>query len=196
MIEYPIVEAILSGVFEKVIVSTDSEEIALISQNAGAQVIHRPSYLSADTSTMVEVCEHVLQEIVCDEFCCIYATAALLTQSLFKHSYEIFNGDLKPNYLMGVSHYNYPPVQALRRNAAGFLEYMWPEFIDQQSQAYPNLVVSNGSLVWAKTKIFLKEKTFYGSKLAPYDLPAGSCIDVDTFEDYQKLKTIIQAKEE
>lgn len=72
---------------------------------------------------------------------------------------------------------------------------MWPEFMELQSQAYPNLVVSNGSFIWAKTKIFLREKTFFGTKLLPFMLSDDEIIDIDTLEDYDKLRKIIQAKE-
>lgn len=109
MIEYPISEALQSGLFEKIIVSTDSDEIALISEKAGAQVISRPYHLSTDTATMVEVCDHVLQANYCEEFCCLYATAALLTRDILLRSHQKFHGSLHPNYVMGVSNYNYSP---------------------------------------------------------------------------------------
>ena len=62
--------ALNSNVFEKVIVSTEDEEIARIAEKYGAEVFIRNSELAQDSSTVVEVCLDVLREYQADEFCC------------------------------------------------------------------------------------------------------------------------------
>jgi CMP-N-acetylneuraminic acid synthetase len=87
------------------------------------------------------------------------------------------------NYVMGVSTYNYHPVQALREEK-GYLTSMWPEYQVKKSQDYPQLVVSNGTLYWAKVAAFERDMTFYGPRLVGHLLES---IDVDTQEDYRAL---------
>lgn len=189
MIGYPIRAALNSNLFDEVIVSTEDEEIKEIAASYGATVISRPHELAKDRSTVVEVCTHILslnEYKAVDFFCCIYATAAFLKSiDLFKARKHM---DEEPvvDYVMGVSTYNYPPVQALRENE-GYLTYMWPEFCDKQSQEYPKLVVSNGTFYWARTDYFREDKSFYGRRMKGYQL---SAVDIDTLNDYEHAKNV------
>ena len=64
LIAYTIAPALESGVFEAVIVSTDSEEIAAIARHYGAEVpFLRPAAFAGDTSPDIEWLEHTLREL-------------------------------------------------------------------------------------------------------------------------------------
>jgi len=178
--------ALNSNIFEKVIVSTEDEEIARVAGEFGAEVFIRNSKLAQDSSTVVEVCLDVLREYKVDEFCCLYATSALLSVTTLKESYREFR-TRKPSVLMGVSNYNYSPVQALTVDNNGDASLLIEEYRGVQSQYHPKLRVSNGSLYWAKEQSFIKEKTFYSKKLNVFDVPENEVCDVDTEEDYKKL---------
>ena len=61
MLAYTIAPALESGVFDSVIVSTDSEEIAAIARHYGAEVpFLRPAAFAGDTSPDIEWVEHTL----------------------------------------------------------------------------------------------------------------------------------------
>ena len=89
---------------------------------------------------------------------------------------------------MGVSKYNYHPVQALNLSKDGSAKMLFPEFKNLKSQKYPLTRVSNGTFYWARSDKFIKEKTFYSRKLKTFDVPEVETCDVDTFEDYERLK--------
>jgi len=192
MMTYPIQVAIDSGLFDDVVVSTEDDEIANIASKSGATVVVRPNKLAEDVSTVVEVCAHVLglkQYREVDVFCCIYATAIFLTPGdLVEACYEL-NEEPVADYVMGVSQYNYHPVQALRKES-DFLTSMWPEYQVQQSQQYPNLVVSNGTLYWARKRAFVHDCSFYGERLKGF---CTESVDIDTQEDYkQAIKMAVE----
>src|SRR5688500_19733631 len=64
MIAYTIAPAVESGVFDSVIVSTDSEEVASIARHYGAEVpFLRPAAFAGDTSPDIEWLEHTLAEL-------------------------------------------------------------------------------------------------------------------------------------
>ena len=64
VLAYTIAPAIESGVFESVIVSTDSEEVAAIARHYGAEVpFLRPAALAGDTSPDIEWVEYTLAEL-------------------------------------------------------------------------------------------------------------------------------------
>lgn len=187
MLTYPVKMALESGLFDAVIVSTEDSEIADVAQQAGAEVVIRPKVLAQDKSTVAQVCLHVLDKYPVTEFCCIYATAILLKSDTLHQAYQELNFDAATNYVMGVSEYNYPPVQALKSDKEGFLTYMWPEYIGKQSQFYPQLVVSNGTFVWARSDSFMQDRIFYANGLRGFLVPANESLDIDTQEDYESL---------
>ena len=64
--------------FDEVVVSTEDTEIASIAISAGAFVHFRDLNLADDEASLDQVCRNVILDRVCDIFCCVYATAALL----------------------------------------------------------------------------------------------------------------------
>ena len=184
IINYPIKSAIKSGLFDKIIVSTDDSQIISIVSDLGVDIVKRPSSISDDVSSVSDVCLHVLEMDVyrcCEYFCCIYPTALFVKENHLIESYSLLNKTAGIDYVMGVSSYNFPPVQALYEKN-GFLSYMWPEFIGKKSQEHPKLNVSNGSIYWARTEKFCIDKTFYGEKLLGYEF---FTVDIDTSHDFK-----------
>jgi CMP-N-acetylneuraminic acid synthetase len=154
----------------------------------------RPQVLAADTATVAKVCLHVLNDLHSenqspDFFCCIYATAFLTTPEDLIESFALLLSEPRTDFVMGVSEYNLPPVQALREED-GVLTPMWPELIKTQSQFQPKLVASNGTLYWAGVPAFFKAKSFYGERLKGYLIPKIRSIDIDTPEDLKIAKIL------
>ena len=79
IIAYSIRAALDTRLFDHVIVSTDSEEIAEIAQACEADVLIRPAALADGKTGTQEVMRHHLQAIDAEQACCIYATAPMLT---------------------------------------------------------------------------------------------------------------------
>jgi CMP-N-acetylneuraminic acid synthetase len=188
MITWIIGQALESGVFSDVIVSSEDDEILRIADEYGATSHKRPIQIAQDRSTVVEVCLEVLSAYQVDTFCCLYATSALLKASTIRDSWQVFSNDLEARVLMGVSSYNYPPVQALKLENNGYAKMLMPEFSKLQSQFHPKTRVSNGSLYWARRDSFVNERTFYSDKLKVFDVPEDEVCDLDTPEDLLRLK--------
>ncbi|MEM7562074.1 MAG: acylneuraminate cytidylyltransferase family protein [Pseudomonadota bacterium] len=184
IISYPIAAARASNLFDEVLVSTEDSEIAEIAAHFGAKIVSRPAEYARDQSSVVDVCNHVLEsESYSDvtEFCCIYATALFLCSEQIVAAYALFSNSTSTDCVMGVSSYNYHPVQAMKKEG-DYLVSMWPEYEQLKSQDYPELVVSNGSLYWCCRAAFQEQQTFYTRNLQGYKL---NSIDIDTDADYQ-----------
>ena len=195
MLYYPVQTALKSKMFDRVIVSTEDEEIAKAAMGAGAEVFKRPISLAQDRATVVQVCKNVLdsladQDTHPDFFCCIYATAIFITVKDIAKSFDLFDQKPNPDVIMGVSEFNLQPVQALEKKN-GFLIPKWPEYLGAQSQFQPYLVASNGTLYWARTRAFKKNPTFYCNKLKGFAIPILRAIDLDTPEDLEMAKAIL-----
>lgn len=195
MLAHPIMAARASGLFDTIFVSTEDAEIAEIAKQYGAEVIERPSHIAEDRSTVVQVCIHALEtypEI--DLMCCVYATAVLLAPETIVAAHALLGGRSEADFVMGVSEYEHPPVQALKADDSGYLSYMWPEWQGIQSQFHPHTVVSNGTFYWARRQALLQEKTFYGHRLRGAIVPCEQVTDIDTPEDLMKIISRFAAK--
>ena len=182
-----------SELFDEIWVSTDGEDIARICLEEGAKIHNRPNNLAEDRSTINDVCVHWLNSLPekPDVFCCAYATSVFLKPSDYQNAFK----KLKPPFLgvMGVSEFNYPPVQAMAIDDIGNLEMLMPEYKSIQSQFYPECFVSNGSQYWLETKAYLVQKTFYVDNLAAYVTNEDRVLDINTQSDFNKA--IDRAKE-
>lgn len=195
MLAYPIMAARATGLFEHIYVSTEDAEIAKIAKQYGAEVIERPPQIAEDRSTVVQVCLHALETYPdINLMCCVYATAVLLAPETIVASYKLLNDEPEADFVMGISEYEHPPVQALKTDDNGYLSYMWPEWRGVQSQFQPRLVVSNGTFYWARRQALLEEKTFYGHRLRGAAVPAEQISDIDTQEDLDKVTSRLNVK--
>jgi CMP-N-acetylneuraminic acid synthetase len=184
-----------TGLFDHIYVSTEDAEIAEVARKYGADVIERPPQIAEDRSTVVQVCLHALEthpEI--DLICCVYATAVLLEPASIMAAHDLLSGNPKADFVMGVSEYEHPPVQALKEDDNGYLSYMWPEWRGKQSQFHPHLVVSNGTFYWARRQALLDEETFYGRRMRGYTVPVEQVSDLDTKEDLMKIIARLNTK--
>ncbi len=193
MISYPILCAKESGLFERIIVSTEDAEIADIAQSFGAEIMDRSSDLAGDKVQVISVCYDVLKKLKAEEalpdlFCCLYATAAFLEpRDLVESEKKIHNTNA--DVVMGVSSYPLHPYKAMKE-VNGRLVPAFPEQVKKQSQNYPDYVASNGTFYWADVKYFMENSDFYTARLSGYKIPNIRAPDVDTPEDYEMVKLL------
>lgn len=195
MLAWPIEAARESGLFERVVVSTDDAAIAAAASEAGAQVHERAAALGADCATVAQVCTEWLEALRAsggppDTFCCLYATALFVEPADLAASQALLDEPPAADFVMGVSTFSPHPVQALVESD-GFLRSMWPEYAELQSQHYPDLVASNGTLYWARTAAFLEAGGFYGERLRGYLMPRERAVDIDTPADLALARRLL-----
>jgi N-acylneuraminate cytidylyltransferase len=189
IISYTIEAAIQTLLFKKVVVSTEDNEIAKVAEQFGADIHQRSTELATDTARVVDVCLNILREELSrgknyDILCCLYATAPLRKAEDIVRVVELVK-EGECEFAMAVTTYYFPPHQALKTNDSGFLEPMWPEIVNFQSQAVPKMVIDNGSTYAVSTRPFLETGSFYGSKLKGYIMPRERSVDIDEEADLE-----------
>src|SRR5689334_1046627 len=96
---YTIAPAIESGVFDAVIVSTDSEETAAIARHYGAEVpFLRPAAFATDTSPDIEWVEYTIRELAnrgrrWDAFSLLRPTSPFRTADTIRRAWRQFSGE-------------------------------------------------------------------------------------------------------
>lgn len=196
MIAYPIKTVQASGLFDRCLVSTEDPEIAAVARRFGAEVLERPQNLAQDHVGVDDVCLHAIETVPkVTLLCCVYATAVLLKPGSLVAGYALLDEPPEADYVMGVSQYSLPPVQALKTDEKGYLSYMWPEWRGVQSQGQPHLVVSNGCFYWARASALRQDKTLIGRRLKGYLVSPEEVSDINTLEDLELARRLLDVSQ-
>lgn len=187
IVAHTIKAALGSGCFVRTVVSTDDGEIAAIARAHGAETDDRPAHLATDTAGVVDVCLDLLaRERAAGRsyttLCALYATSPLRGADDIRATMALLEPG-KCDFAIAVTDYDLPPYRALRENADGTLEPMWPEFAFRKSQEMPVLRVNNGSTYAVGVNAFERAKVFTGPGCRGHLMPRGRSTDIDFPED-------------
>jgi N-acylneuraminate cytidylyltransferase len=190
MISWPIQAAISSGVFSRVIVTTDDLEIANVSKSYGGEVpFIRSADLSNDMVGLTEVIRdtiHWLEQnnTFPDFVCCVYATAAFLQSNDLVNAFEELEYNQSADFIMSVCSFQSSPFQGLTLSKNKFLKYIWDENAEKRTQDLPPAYFEAGLFWIGKTKCFKNYSNAFCGKVLPYVIPHIRCHDIDTLEDW------------
>lgn len=200
MIAYSIIAAQNSGLFEHIIVSTDSDEIAQVSLTWGAEVpFRRPAGLANDLAGTDAVFLHGIQATeqlygLVNFACCIYATAPLLRIEFLKQGLESLRL-LNAAAAFAVTTYPAPVFRALRLNDRNRLDWQWPEFAETRSQDLPQVLHDAGQFYWVDAQRFKLKPDMVGNDAAPVMIPRYLVQDIDTLEDWEAAEFLFHSLE-
>lgn len=195
---YSIDVALKSGLFDKVIVSTDSKEIREIAIKAGADVpFIRPAILSNDICGTRPVTNHAIEYCVEHFFkpeyvCCIYATAPFLERTFLQNGLVQLKENVEGEFAFSATTFPFPVQRALTRSEIGVTP-MWPEYINQRSQDLEEALHDAGQFYWGKTSSWLSRTKVFSSVSIPVVLPRYLVQDIDTPEDWVRAELMYQA---
>jgi pseudaminic acid cytidylyltransferase len=200
IISYSIKAAQETNLFDRLIVSTDSEQIAKVAKFYGAEVpFIRPTELADDFTGTVPVLLHALNwlnehDSMTNYFCCIYATAPFVQAEHIIEGYKLLK---KRNAATVFSVTTFPSriFRALRICKDGRIKMFWPEHENSRSNDLPEAYHDAGQFYWGNTNRFLMEKKLYSSDSVPVILPRHIVQDIDTLEDWEKAEKMYSVLE-
>lgn len=198
MIAHSIVAARESGLFERIIVSTDDEEIAQVSRDYGAEVpFMRPAELADDFAGTDAVLLHALTWLkergeLPDAFCCIYATAPFVRSEFLRQGLEALHRE-EATTAFSVTSFAYSIFRALRTTTNGRLEMIWPKNRDRRSQDLGEAYHDAGQFYWADTQKYLGEQKLFSRDAVPVFIPRYLVQDIDTPEDWETAERMYRA---
>lgn len=198
MIAYSIEAAKDSGVFDKVIVSTDSEEIAVVAREYGAEVpFMRPSELANDSANIDDVILHAMEWIntnwwQIDYICNIFSAAPFVRAEYVRKGFEIIEKG-KATSAIAVTSFPYPIFRAFKVDEKGKLQMFWPEHRLTHSQNLPEAYHDAGQFHWADARKYAVERKLFSSDALPIILPRKIVQDIDTLEDWERAEVMYRA---
>jgi pseudaminic acid cytidylyltransferase len=198
MIAYTIAAACESGLFDRVVVSTDSEGIAEVALQFGAEVpFLRDANLADDFTPVSSVTADALVRLdpTGDRFavvaqlmpCCPLRTACDVCDS-----YREFEKSGAESQISMVRYGWQNPWWAMRRNDQHELEPVFSNQMSARSQDQPELFCPTGAIWWAKAEFLRRTKNFHLGNRMGWEIPWQKGIDIDTFQDWAMAEVLFR----
>ena len=190
IIAYSIEAALESGLFEEVMVSTDSEEIAGIARKYGASVpFMRSEKTSDDYATTADVIMEVIEEYgklnkTFDVICCIYPTAPFLTPAKLKQAMAIME-EKRPVEVLPVVQFSYPPQRCFVMDGNMEMRYKYAEYMLTRSQDLERQYHDAGQFYVFDTKKYLENQGRISEGMLPVIVSELEVQDIDNEEDWK-----------
>jgi len=201
LIAYSIEAAKSSGVFDRLIVSTEDEKIAEVARKYDCEVpFMRPKELARDDTPHLPVIQHDVQWLKDNEgytpdyVMVLQPTSPLRQPFHIKEAVELI---LKTgaDSIMGVSEVpdNFSPTEVMLINERGMLRLFNGNPVYKRAvrrQDLPQCHTSNGALYLFKTHlIFDKENpNQYGEKVVPYIIDKKYAVDINNHHDWTEAE--------
>lgn len=193
MIAYAIAAARESGLFDRVVVSTDDAEIMEVARDHGAEVpFERPADLADDHTPTVPVVAHAIEalELPPDaEVCCIYATVPFLRAEDLVRSHAVLRE----------GHYAFPVVEfpsaierALRRGSDGATAPGDSRHATTRTQDLEPAYYDAGQFYWGHAATWSAGKVVHQHAYT-VDVPRERAVDIDTPEDWAFAERLMRA---
>lgn len=186
LIAWTIEAAQKSKYLDRIVVSTDDDEICKVASRWNAEVIDRPADLASDTATSVDVVLHVLQSIdqTYDYIVLLQPTSPLRTEAHIDEAIELLHAK-QANAVISVCETEHSPLWCNTLPADGSMEnFIRPEVQGKRSQDLPTYYRMNGAVyiscyAGVEQSNFLVSATTYA-----YTMDALCSVDIDTPFDF------------
>jgi len=197
MIGYAIEAAKSSGLFDHVVVSTDDADIAAVSREFGAETpFVRPAQLANDHTPTVPVISHAIES--CEALgwrikaaCCIYPGVPLIQAEDMRQAWAMLESGSQ-SYVYPVTEFPVPVQQALKRNDAGLMQSLYPQYELTRTQDLERTYYDVGQFYWGWRDAWFDNPRILSSGLG-LPIPQWRVVDIDTLDDWIRAELLYKA---
>jgi len=195
MIAWSIEAAKLSGYFDRIIVSTDDQEIAEVAKEWGADVpFMRPEELSNDFVGTTPVVAHATlwalsQGINVDAVCCLYATAPFVQTIDIEQGLALLESN-NSAFAISVTTFAAPVFRAFTECMDGGVKMIFPEHYVTRSQDLPIALHDAGQFYWGRPSAWIEGKNGFGRDTSTVKIPRWRVQDIDDEDDWMRAELL------
>lgn len=195
MIAWSILAAQASGCFDRIIVSTDDEEIAGVARQWEAEVpFMRPPELADDSTGTIAVMRHAVEWCIAngtspDPVCCIYATAPFLRPADLQAGLDLLLSE-NCDYAFTATEYAAPIQRALRISPTGRVSMLNPEYFTTRSQDLEPAYHDAAQFYWGRASAWIAGHPIFSPTAAALLLPKYRVQDIDTPDDWVRAELL------
>ena len=194
LIAYSIETGLQSKYIDKVVVSSDDEEILQISKEFGAEAIKRPDILASDTATTFDAIKHTIDSLEKYEYIVLLqATSPLRNSKHIDEAIELLE-EKKADAVVSVCEMEHSPLWSnTLDDTLSMNNFLKDEVLNKRSQDLEKHYRLNGAIYICKTELLLKEKSFFlKENIFAYIMDRKSSIDIDEEIDFKKAEFFLK----
>jgi pseudaminic acid cytidylyltransferase len=197
MIAHAITAARTSGLFDRIVVSTDDEEIGVIAREWGAETpFIRPSELANDYTPTVPVIAHSIQACQAlgwsfDGVCCIYPGVPFIRNEDLLGTFALFQ-ESSADYCFPVTEFPSAIQRALKRDDKGKMLTFYPQYELTRTQDLESAYYDAGQFYWGRASSWQNNPMVYSNGIG-YVIPNWRVVDIDTPEDWFRAELLFKA---
>lgn len=199
LIGWTIEQARKSRYVDEIFVSTDSTEIARVSEEFGVKVPHlRPDYLASDGASSMDVISHVISHYEAngsyfDFIILLEPTSPLRKENDidlaigFLHEDETADGIIS----LGEVHMEHPSIVKKIDSSGRIVPYIENVKKISQRQQAEKSYFPYGVIYMIRTEVFNREKSLYTNNIIPYFIERWQNYEVDDIYDFIAIESIL-----
>lgn len=181
-----------TGVFDRILVSTDDARIASVAEQFGAEVVERPAQLADDHTGLLGVVQGELNQTAYpnaedDVVACVLPTAVLMAADNLRTAVSRVQ-ELTSSFVVSVGRFSYPIQRALRVLESGEIEMAWPENYFARSQDLEPMFHDAGQFYVGSTAEWLRRKTMFETPTFGLTVNDNRVMDIDTESDWVRAE--------
>ena len=193
LIAYTIEAALKSKYIDKVIVSSDDEEILNISKKNEADIIKRPIDLANDTATTFDTIKHTIDNFEkYDYIVLLQPTSPLRNEKHIDEAIQLLE-EKNADSIISVCEMDHSPLWSNTLPKDGNMSnFLKDEILNKRSQDLEKYYRLNGAIYICKTDLLLKEKSFFlKENIFAYIMDRRSSVDIDEKIDFLIAEIVI-----
>jgi N-acylneuraminate cytidylyltransferase len=199
VIAYAIENALNSGLFSEVFVSTDSQEIASVAQAFGAKIrdLRKPE-LSDDRATTIEVISDFvassLKSQECPDFiCCIYPVTPLLSAERLHEGFNLLT-QYPSEFIFAALPTDSSPERNFLIETDLKIVFARTGNENTRTQDLQKYFRDAGQFYWGSRESWIKNNSILGAECRAVEFEKYEVIDVDEIEDMTLIETLLKGK--
>ena len=197
LIAWTIEAALHARIFDSIWVSSEDEEICNISKKYGASIAERPSELSGNSVTVVQVCKHFLRTLLksfpdCPALYVLLPTSPLRQAETIRRAWEAFV-ESRADSLLSTLPSDHPPQWALKAVDGRLSALMPEEYEKPRDKIVPSFIHDGGHAI-VKPKTFIHSPEFLGTNTIAFPVPREESVDINHELDLEWAEFLIKKK--
>lgn len=204
MFGHSVAQAAAAGLFDEIVVSSDSEEILALAPQFGATgVVRRPAEMATDTAGKVPAIAHAVSSTeqrtgqmydVCVD---LDATSPLRTVEDIRTAVRMFEESDAESLITGAEARRNPYFNLVEEQPDGTVAVSkQPDDAVLRRQDAPRCFDMNGSIyIWRRESLLENQVVFLPSTIL-YEMPAERSIDVDSEFDFRIVEWLMAQRED
>ena len=197
LLAYTIEAAKESGMFDEIMVSTDSKQYADIAKHWGANVpFLRSNELSNDTASSWDAVKEVIEEYKnlgteFDTVALLQPTSPLRTSNDIVEGYKVMKAK-EANFVIGVCEMDHSPLWSnTLPDDLSMENFIRPEVVKMPRQSIPTYYRINGALYIVKVDYLMRTPDIYADRSFASVMKKENSIDIDDQLDFAIAEVLI-----